>query len=619
MHQVNTIISTLTSIITSMPIDWLNLTTHRLDIYDESQAKKQFVEQLVELVNQGSISKESLEQLPTAFDYVRLGHQLSSVYEWGIAQLNGLAPKQVISFASNTMSLFAILRTNAQRNQKSIIYYDCELPKNWSNEIIHSVYGYSFETQKIRSGKEIPLVQDSTSIYITRRTFTNTLPSGNADITIHLHTCGSTLLIHDQEETDMWVSKIQHVRRRETIAVTPPYSLRMIQEIVGETPQSLENITEDDWHAIETAVFENTGSNHRPLVATSGLSIQYAILMGLIHNARTHHQGKSIKLLIPPNCYGGTNDQARRIAAMIDDVEVLDLPVDDGNEMTESLVTVLSHVANIDAVPIILVEIPTNPRVEVPDMTRLGGVLSQSYRNSNGQTGVAPVFIVDQTFCPNMRLLHNESTLAQVQTLSFSSGSKFPSGGRCTAGYVTANECGSSLLHDIQKHLELCNNEATPGQIKILAESMPSMKQRIQRAFEHTQQFVQHIQSNWPDIKISFIRNDFISLGFTPSVFSLDLPEKGGNTEERQSYKKDANLRLINHIIQHLPNDAKHCVSYGQLAKSYWTVPATSTQGTTKEKDKDYVVRVALPPKIDMENLLYRFDEFCSAEGLRKS
>ena len=86
---------------------------------------------------------------------------------------------------------------------------------------------------------------------------------------------------------------------------------------------------------------------------------------------------------------------------------------------------------------------------------------------------------------------------------------------------------------------------------------------------------------------------------------------------EKERYKKDANLRLIDHMIHHLPHDAKHCVSYGQLSKTYWTVPATSTQGTTKEKDKDYVVRVALPPVVNMKQLLYRFDEFCLAEGLR--
>ena len=39
----------------------------------------------------------------------------------------------------------------------------------------------------------------------------------------------------------------------------------------------------------------------------------------------------------------------------------------------------------------------------------------------------------------------------------------------------------------------------------------------------------------------------------------------------------------------------------GSFKGCYWTVPATSTQGTTKEGDKDYIARVALSPKIDLE------------------
>jgi hypothetical protein len=42
-------------------------------------------------------------------------------------------------------------------------------------------------------------------------------------------------------------------------------------------------------------------------------------------------------------------------------------------------------------------------------------------------------------------------------------------------------------------------------------------------------------------------------------------------------------------------------VSYGQLQGCYWTIPATSTQGTTKEGDKDYIARVSLSPDLDLE------------------
>jgi hypothetical protein len=108
-------------------------------------------------------------------------------------------------------------------------------------------------------------------------------------------------------------------------------------------------------------------------------------------------------------------------------------------------------------------------------------------------------------------------------------------------------------------------------------------------------------------------------MGFTPSVFSLDLPSVGDTPEEREENKRLLNHSLISHMVRNFPNGTKHCVSYGQLSKTYWTVPATSTQGTTKESDKDYIVRIALPPQIDMGELLGHFDAWVASENLRSN
>jgi hypothetical protein len=54
-------------------------------------------------------------------------------------------------------------------------------------------------------------------------------------------------------------------------------------------------------------------------------------MMGLIHDAVENIKEKRSKL--SPNCYGGTNDQARRVAACIDNVEIVDLLVDGDNDM----------------------------------------------------------------------------------------------------------------------------------------------------------------------------------------------------------------------------------------------------------------------------------------------
>ena len=130
---------------------------------------------------------------------------------------------------------------------------------------------------------------------------------------------------------------------------------------------------------------------------------------------------------------------------------------------------------------------------------------------------------------------------------------------------------------------------------------MPSMLQRIKDAYTNTRKFVNYIKKTLPAAKINFVSEELAKQGFTPSVFSLDLPTKGNTDEERESYKRALNLKLINLMITEIPDESKYCVSYGQLKGCYWTIPATSTQGTTKEGDKDYIARVALSGSMDLE------------------
>ena len=66
---------------------------------------------------------------------------------------------------------------------------------------------------------------------------------------------------------------------------------------------------------------------------------------------------------------------------------------------------VLDQIANEDAVPYIIAEIPTNPRVEVPDLINLRNVLSKIRQTAAGKTAIDPVFVLDQTFCPNKHFL----------------------------------------------------------------------------------------------------------------------------------------------------------------------------------------------------------------------
>ncbi|MCC1485406.1 PLP-dependent aminotransferase family protein [Winogradskyella immobilis] len=589
-------------VIRNMPSDWLNLTTHRLDIYNEAFAKTEFLEQFEILYNSNNTEASALNDLPTAFDYIRLGHPLSCVLEWTIACLHNIHPENVISFSSKTAPILAVLRKNRFANTNTQIVYTGQLPETFDVEIIRTIYGYQFNLVKVDSINEVSQFNGSTIFISQDETITNIDLNSNIDFYISmLSNLGSIIIVNGEINKD-YISEIQHVRRRETIAMTPANTLSVLKAITKETVFETKDsiIQQADKTKVLDTITNITNAYTKPLVSSSGLSIQYAILMGLVHDALEQHKGKAIKIIVPPNCYGGTNDQARRIAACIDNVDIVDLPVDGGNDMVKSIDTVLTKIASENAVPYIIAEIPTNPRVEVPDLIKLRDVLSQERKTATGEIAIDPVFILDQTFCPNVHFLGDNDILSTVRTISFASGSKFPSGGKCTAGYCVGNKKTETLMHSIELHLGLCDNEATALQYKILAEQLPSMNQRIADAYRNTRDFVNYITEVLPEAKINFVSEILAEEGFTPSVFSLDLPTKGNTDEEREVYKRALNLKLINLMITKIPNESKYCVSYGQLKGCYWTIPATSTQGTTKEGDKDYIARVALSPNMDL-------------------
>lgn len=589
------------NVLENMPADWLKLTTHRLDIYNEGLAKVQFLEQFEALYKANNADVGALNELPTAFDYIRLGHPLSCVLEWIIANNKQLPADNVISFSSVTTPILAVLRTNSLANKKTQIAYTGTLPACFDAEVLRLVYGYNFELKQVENAAAVEAFEGSTIFVAEQEDICHFELTSTVDFFVNVHANWGSVLLVNGTKNQAYISKIQHVRRRETIAMTPINCLAALNRLVDlPAKEVVSDVVADKTKVLKT-IQDITGTTTKALAGSSGLSVQYAIMMGLIDDALEKHPGKAIKIIVPPNCYGGTNDQARRVAACLDNVEVLDLPVDGGNDMVQGIDIVLNKTAAEDAVPYIIAEIPTNPRVEVPNLIKLKEALSKERTTPTGGPAIAPVFILDQTFCPNVHFLGEGEILSTVKTISYASGSKFPSGGLCTAGYCVASEKAADLMDKIELHLTLCDNEATAYQYEILAQQLPSMLERIHGAYLNTREFVNFISANLPGAKINFVSEELAAEGFTPSVFSLDLPTKGETEEAREAYKRALNLKLINLMITEIPSESKFCVSYGQLKGCYWTIPATSTQGTTKEDDKDYIVRVAVSPKLDLD------------------
>jgi hypothetical protein len=608
------ILNYLKNVLDNIPENWLTDTTHRLNLYDEKLAKIQFLEHFEALINDSNYEHSALENLPTAFDYVRLGHPLSCLLEWSIGRRYNLKAENIISFSSKTIPVMAILRENLLNNKNTQINYIGEVPEFLEKEILEKVYRYTFELNKINSIDEIPTFKGS-SVFISNQTKISDINLINR-VDFYVSWCaelGSILLVNG-EANESYISNIQHVRRRETIAMTPANCLTALNSLIYDTSLSTIKVHNSIFiKQVNDSILDITNTKIQPQVGSSGLSVQYGIMMGLIHYAIEKHKEKDIKLIVPTNCYGGTNDQARRVANCIENVEVIDLDVDNGIDMAENIEVILNEIANEDSIAFIIAEIPTNPRVEVPNLTKLREVLTKKRKTRNNFTAVEPVFILDQTFCPNIPFLEEDSLFSNVMAISYVSGSKFPSGGLCTSGYCVSNKKAKMLMAKIRTHLKICDNNATEYQLEILAKQLPSMNKRIYDAYKNTHRFVEFINSVLPDAKINFVSEELANEGFTPSVFSLDLPSVGNSIKEKETYKRELNLKLINLMIEKVSEESKFCVSYGQLKGCYWTIPATSTQGTTKEENKDYIVRVALSPDMDVKRHEEIFVEFINS------
>ena len=192
----NTVVNYIKNVLTNLPENWLNLTTHRLDIYNEELAKTAFLTEFENLFNKNNFSSEALNQLPTAYDYIRLGHPLSCVLEWTIARLNQTTSDQVISFSSESIPILAILRKNVFEKKNTLLLIKNELPKSFDIETVKKVYGYQFQVQQLESIQEIPNFEGTKILFDSKKDIYNFDNSVNVDFIIHTRNdLGSVLLV----------------------------------------------------------------------------------------------------------------------------------------------------------------------------------------------------------------------------------------------------------------------------------------------------------------------------------------------------------------------------------------------------------------------------------------
>jgi len=163
--------------------------------------------------------------------------------------------------------LMAILRKNLLDNKNTQINYFGSLPECFNAETLKKVYGYKFELRKVNHAEDVSAFNGSTVFVSQKDQFANFDLNDKIDFCINLYDqLGSIVLI--SAENNNYISEIQHVRRRETIAMTPADTLRALRYISDKNPITNDLVTDvDNKNRVLDSIREITGTSTIPLVS----------------------------------------------------------------------------------------------------------------------------------------------------------------------------------------------------------------------------------------------------------------------------------------------------------------------------------------------------------------
>ena len=113
-------------------------------------------------------------------------------------------------------------------NKNTQIIYTGQLPNSFDAEVLKSVYGYRFELKKVDKISEISKFEGSTVLISQQDVISTQKLNQNIDFYINLYENLGSILIVNGKHNQSYISDIQHVRRRETIAMTPANALNAL-------------------------------------------------------------------------------------------------------------------------------------------------------------------------------------------------------------------------------------------------------------------------------------------------------------------------------------------------------------------------------------------------------
>merc|ERR1712000_156534 len=164
----------------------------------------------------------------------------------------------------------AILRTNLLENRATKILYTDTLPKGFNSDLLKSVYNYNFEVEQIENLETVEVFEGTTILISKQKSIETNLQHKHIDFYVNLFEGLGSVLLVSAEEKNSFISDIQHVRRRETIAMTPANCLVALEALTEQKAISMTTNEVKNHKTEVTSIINNiNATSGEALVASS--------------------------------------------------------------------------------------------------------------------------------------------------------------------------------------------------------------------------------------------------------------------------------------------------------------------------------------------------------------
>jgi cystathionine beta-lyase/cystathionine gamma-synthase len=538
------------------------------------------------------------------YDYARLGHPLSTVYELYLQRLTGA--ERAVSFASRTKAFLAPIEARephargpvrlyaagrlplSEAGQAALRAEQVEIHEQWTGPLPAPVPG----TLTLYAGEEPPEAVALDQI--------------QADAVSCPVDEGGVLLIRHAAGLDP--KRLQLIRKRTVAALLAANAKTELLRLLGlpvpaaaPTPPA---VREADCDELLRAIFPEMRAS---AYFCTGLAAEAAVFSAA---AAVLAAGRPVTLFYAENGYGGTGQLITEVLAQDGLIAPAPLPVLARNvTLVERVIESLPALAGGPAC--LFLETPTNPELQVHDFPRLLTAL-KAYQT---QTGHQIPVLVDTTLAP-LYPLFAQDFARDWPFLIVKSGSKYFTKGKATLGIALCadNALAQRILAAARDYGRDADSFAKSSQLRALAEGLKDLEPRMARIAANTRDLARQIEEQLRrrghDVALYSMSDEQLDAGLASGILSFYLPPA-------PTSHQDLVDEFVDHLLAHAPDLVKNRVSYGQSSgngrpDSFYVInPQESTQGslpeavkTAQKRDNVQICRISVPEHADVAGLV---------------